>query len=184
MNFFATLKVALTALRVNKLRSMLTMLGIIIGVAAVITMVAVGAGAQARVEDQIKSLGSNLIIILSGNFTVGRRALGSGTQLTISEDDAYALAGEIPSVQAAAPTLRSNGQVVFGNSNWATQIFGITPDIWSAAVGSRRGPAAGPIPGRQRGEGRAARPDRRAGALRRRGPRGRDRARPARSRTR
>ena len=70
--FLATLKVALTALRVNKLRSTLTMLGIIIGVAAVITMVAVGAGAQARVEDQIRSLGSNLIIILSGNFTSRR----------------------------------------------------------------------------------------------------------------
>ena len=78
MNFLATLQVALAALRVNKLRSALTMLGIIIGVGAVITMVAVGAGAQARVEDQIRSLGSNLIIILSGNFTVGRRAAGLG----------------------------------------------------------------------------------------------------------
>ena len=130
MNFFATLKVALTALRVNKLRSTLTMLGIIIGVAAVITMVAVGGGAQARVEDQIRSLGSNLIIILSGNFTSGGVRMGSGTQVTITEDDAYALAREIPSIQASAPTLRSNGQVVFGNSNWQTQIFGVTPDYF------------------------------------------------------
>jgi putative ABC transport system permease protein len=132
MNFLATLKVALAALRVNKLRSMLTMLGIIIGVGAVITMVAVGAGAQARVEDQIRSLGSNLIIILSGNFTSGGVRMGSGSQLTISEDDAYSLAREIPSIQVAAPTLRGNGQVVFGNTNWATQISGITPDYLEA----------------------------------------------------
>ena len=103
MNFLATLRVALAALRVNKLRSALTMLGIIIGVAAVIAMVAVGAGAQARVEDQIKSLGSNLIIILSGNFTSGGARMGSGSQLTITEDDAYAIAARDPGVQAAAP---------------------------------------------------------------------------------
>ncbi len=132
MSFLATLKVALTALRVNALRSLLTMLGIIIGVAAVITMAAVGAGAQARVEDQIRSLGSNLIIILSGNFTSGGVRMGSGSQLTITEDDAYALAREIPAVQAAAPVLRSNGQIVFGNSNWATQISGVTPDYLEA----------------------------------------------------
>jgi putative ABC transport system permease protein len=89
MNFLATLRIALAALRINKLRSALTMLGIIIGVAAVITMVAVGAGAQARVEDQIKSLGSNLIIILSGNFTSGGVRMGSGS-VTIT-GTAYAL---------------------------------------------------------------------------------------------
>ena len=132
MNFVATLRIALAALRVNKLRSALTMLGIIIGVAAVITMVAVGAGAQARVEDQIKSLGSNLIIILSGNFTSGGVRLGSGSQLTITEDDAYALQREVDGVQAAAPQLRGSGQVVFGNTNWSTQIYGITPEYLEA----------------------------------------------------
>ncbi len=132
MDFLATLKVALAALRVNKLRSALTMLGIIIGVAAVITMVAVGAGAQARVEDQIRSLGSNLIIILPGNFTSGGVRLGTGTQLTITEDDAYALQKEIPDLESAAPQLRGNGQVVFGNSNWATQILGVTPEYFIA----------------------------------------------------
>ena len=146
MNFLATLKVALAALRVNKLRSALTMLGIIIGVGAVITMVAVGAGAQARVEDQIKSLGSNLIIILSGNFTSGGVRMGSGSQLTITEDDAYALAREIPAIQAAAPNLRGNGQVVFGNSNWATQIYGITPEYlearqWDVVAGEAINPS-------------------------------------------
>ncbi len=132
MNFFATLRVALAALRVNKLRSALTMLGIIIGVGAVITMVAVGAGAQARVEDQIKSLGSNLIIILSGNFTSGGVRMGSGSQPTITEDDAYALQREIPGVQAAAPALRGSGQIIFGNSNWSTLIQGTTPEYFEA----------------------------------------------------
>ncbi len=132
MNFVATLRIALAALRINKLRSALTMLGIIIGVAAVITMVAVGAGAQARVEDQIKSLGSNLIIILSGNFTSGGVRMGSGSQLTITEDDAYALQREVGGVQAAAPQLRGSGQVVFGNNNWSTQIYGITPEYMEA----------------------------------------------------
>ncbi len=140
MNFLATLKVALDALRVNKLRSILTMLGIIIGVGAVITMVAVGAGAQARVEDQIRSLGSNLIIILSGNFTSGGVRLGSGSQLTISEDDAYALAREIPASRPRRRRCAAAAQVVFGNSNWATQIFGITPEYlearqWEVASG-------------------------------------------------
>ncbi|MFO1317132.1 MAG: ABC transporter permease [Burkholderiales bacterium] len=132
MNFLATLRVALAALRVNKLRSALTMLGIIIGVGAVITMVAVGAGAQARVEDQIKSLGSNLIIVLSGNFTLGGARQGSGSQLTITEDDAYALQKEVAGVQVAAPSLRGSGQVVYGNSNWATQIQGTTPEFLEA----------------------------------------------------
>jgi putative ABC transport system permease protein len=141
MSFLDTLKIALAALRVNKLRSALTMLGIIIGVGAVIAMVAVGAGAQARVEDQIKSLGSNLIIILSGNVTSGGARLGSGSQQTITEDDAYALAREIPSIQAAAPLLRGSGQVVLGNNNWSTAIYGVTPDYleardWGVASGS------------------------------------------------
>ncbi len=140
MSFLATLRIALSALRVNKLRSALTMLGIIIGVAAVITMVAVGAGAQARVEDQIRSLGSNLIIILSGNFTAGGVRQGSGSQTTITEDDAYALQRDVAGIAVAAPQLRGSGQAVFGNSNWATQILGVTPEYmvareWSVASG-------------------------------------------------
>jgi len=142
MTLLATLKVALAALRTNTLRSALTMLGIIIGVAAVVAMVGVGAGAQARVEDQIKSLGSNLIIVLSGNFTGGGVRMGTGTQPTISEDDGYALQREIPSVEASAPQLRGSGQVVFGNSNWATSILGVSPEYEVArnwAVTSGRG---------------------------------------------
>jgi len=128
MSFLATLRIALAALRVNKLRSALTMLGIIIGVGAVIAMTAIGAGAQARVEDQIKSLGSNLIIVLPGNFTSGGVRMGSGSQQTLSEDDALLMPREIPEIEVAAPQLRGSGQVVFGNSNWSTQVLGITPD--------------------------------------------------------
>ena len=132
MTFLATLRVALAALRTNKLRSALTMLGIIIGVAAVIAMVGVGTGAQARVEDQIRSLGSNLIIVLSGNFTSGGARMGAGSQPTISEDDAYALQREVATVEAAAPQLRGSGQVVVGNSNWQTAIIGTTPEYFVA----------------------------------------------------
>jgi putative ABC transport system permease protein len=121
-------RVALRALRVNKLRSALTMLGIIIGVGAVIAMVGVGAGAQARVAEQIQSLGSNLIIVLSGSTTSGGIRLGQGSQLTITEEDAAALAREVPAIQAAAPSMRGNAQVVYGNLNWATGIQGVTPE--------------------------------------------------------
>jgi putative ABC transport system permease protein len=122
------------------------MLGIIIGVAAVIAMVGVGAGAQARVDEQINSLGSNLIIVLSGNYTAGGVRMGSGSQPTISEDDAYALQQEVALVEASAPQLRGTGQVVFGNSNWATSILGVTPDYfvarqWQVAQGRSLEPA-------------------------------------------
>jgi putative ABC transport system permease protein len=126
------MRIAVNALRVNKLRSILTMLGIIIGVAAVIAMVAVGAGAQARVAEQIQSLGSNLIIVLSGSVSQGGIRLGQGTQLTISEDDAYAIQREVPAVQASAPSSRGSGQIVYGNLNWATSIQGVTPSYFEA----------------------------------------------------
>lgn len=140
MSFLVTLRIAMNALRINKLRSALTMLGIIIGVAAVIVMIAVGRGAQARVEDQIRSLGSNIIMVQSGSFTGGGARGGSGSQSTISEDDAAALGREIDGIQAAAPTLRGTGQVVAGNANWSTTFYGVTPDYlevrdWSIVDG-------------------------------------------------
>ncbi len=140
MTILQSMRIAVNALRVNKLRSMLTMLGIIIGVAAVIAMVAVGSGAQARVAEQIQSLGSNLIIVLSGSVSQGGIRLGQGTQLTISEDDAYAIQREIPAVQAAAPSSRGSAQIVYGNLNWATSIQGVTPNYleardWSVIAG-------------------------------------------------
>ena len=131
MNLLATLRVALNALRVNLLRSVLTMLGIIIGVAAVITMLAVGSGAEARIKEQIKSLGSNLMIITAGARTANGARMGTGITPDLTEDDAAAIAREVPEVEAVAPTYRGSAQVVFGNANWATQVFGITPDYFT-----------------------------------------------------
>ncbi|MDO8315073.1 MAG: ABC transporter permease [Rugosibacter sp.] len=128
MNFSATLRIALLALRINKMRSALTMLGIIIGVAAVIVMIAVGNGAQARVEAQIKSLGSNIIMVLSGSMMSGGARGGSGSQPTIFEEDATAMMREVDEIQAAAPTLRGAGQAIAGNANWSTIFYGITPE--------------------------------------------------------
>ncbi len=139
MKLLGLLRVAMRALAVNKLRSTLTMLGIIIGVAAVIVMIAVGAGAQQRVKEQISSLGSNLLLILSGSTTAGGVRMGFGSNLTISEDDAAAIPREIPSTMAA-PALRGSAQLIWGNTNWSTQIFGVTPDYievrqWELAAG-------------------------------------------------
>jgi putative ABC transport system permease protein len=127
------------ALAVNKLRSVLTMLGIIIGVAAVIVMIAVGGGAQKRVEEQIRSLGSNLLLILSGSTTSGGVRMGFGSNLTITEDDAAAIPREIPET-TAAPALRGTAQLIWGNTKWSTVIFGVTPDYidvrqWEIAAG-------------------------------------------------
>jgi len=128
MNIGASVQIALRALRVNKLRSALTMLGIIIGVSAVIAMMAVGSGARERIAEQIRSIGSNVIIILSGSTTSGGIRIGSGSILTLTEDDATAIAREVPAVEAAAPTMRGTAQVVFGNQNWSTVIQGATPE--------------------------------------------------------
>jgi len=130
VNWLASIRIALRALRVNKLRSTLTMLGIIIGVAAVITMIAIGSGAQARVEEQIKALGSNLIMLHPGSVTSTGVRMGSGTRNTLTEDDSYAIQREIQEVQASAPQLRGTGQVVAANNNWSTVFYGITPEYF------------------------------------------------------
>jgi len=124
----ASIRIALRALRVNRMRSALTMLGIIIGVAAVIAMVGVGAGATARIQQQIQSIGSNLIIVMPGSISSNGVRLGSGAVASLSEDDAKAIAAECPSVALAAPTVRGGVQVVYGNNNWATNAQGVTPD--------------------------------------------------------
>jgi putative ABC transport system permease protein len=131
---------ALRALHANVMRSVLTTLGIIIGVGAVIIMVSVGAGAEAQVAALIQSLGSNLIIVLPGTSTSGGVRLGRGTRPTITEDDAAAIQREIPTVQAVAASVRGSGQVVFGNLNWSTIIYGVTPEYldvreWEIATG-------------------------------------------------
>ncbi|OGP93106.1 MAG: multidrug ABC transporter substrate-binding protein [Deltaproteobacteria bacterium RBG_16_48_10] len=127
--FFASVRIALRALMVNKMRSVLTMLGIIIGVGAVITMVAVGSGAKARIAEQIASMGSNMLIILSGSSTSGGLRFGTGTVPTLTVDDARAILNEIPSVQYVAPNLSGVAQVVYGNQNWSTIINGTTPEV-------------------------------------------------------
>jgi len=132
VNVLAGARIAVRALRVNKLRSILTMLGIIMGVAAVIAMISVGSGAQARIAEQIQSLGANMLVVLSGSSTSGGVRLGLGSQLTITEEDAWAIKREVSSVEAAAPTMRGGAQVVWGNLNWSTQIQGITPEFFEA----------------------------------------------------
>jgi putative ABC transport system permease protein len=122
------MRIAFRALRMNKLRSGLTMLGIIIGVAAVIATVAIGSGATQRIQEQIASVGSNLIIILPGSTTSSGLRMGSGNAVTLSQADAKDLAAQCPDIAIATPTVRGGAQVVFENSNWATIIFGVTPD--------------------------------------------------------
>jgi len=124
----AAMKIALRALRVNKMRSALTMLGIIIGVAAVIAMVAVGSGAQERIKEQIASIGSNLIVVLSGSITSSGIRTGTGNAQTLTEDDARAIMRECDAAAYAAPAVRGGVQTVFGNNNWGTQVLGTTPD--------------------------------------------------------
>ena len=136
----ASLWIALRALMVNKMRSALTMLGIIIGVGAVIAMVAVGSGAKRRIAEQIASMGSNLLIVLSGSSTSGGIRFGSGTVPTLTVDDGKAILNEIPAVKYVAPILGGSAQVVFGNQNWSTIINGTTPEEleireWSLAGG-------------------------------------------------
>jgi len=111
-NLIASARIALEALRVNKLRSGLTMLGIIIGVAAVIAMVAVGSGASERIQQQIASIGSNVIIVMPGSITTSGIRLGAGNALTLTADDARAIADECPAVAGVAPLVRGGAQTV------------------------------------------------------------------------
>jgi putative ABC transport system permease protein len=129
---WAAVRMALASLRVNKLRTALTMLGIIIGVAAVIAMVSVGAGAQERIADQIRSMGANLIVVFPGAQTSGGIRWGLGSQQTLTEEDARAIGLEVPVVEISAPSVRGSAQTIFGNLNWSTIILGVTPDYLEA----------------------------------------------------
>ncbi|MBM3561109.1 MAG: FtsX-like permease family protein [Alphaproteobacteria bacterium] len=123
---------ATQSLRLNLLRSVLTTLGIVIGVAAVISMVSVGAGAQAQVNKLIQSIGSNLLLLLPGSSTQGGVHFGFGSQPTLTEDDAEAIKAEIADVVVAAPAVRGNSQVIYGNANWFTAVQGVTADYFVA----------------------------------------------------
>jgi len=133
-------RIALRALMANKMRSALTMLGIIIGVSTVIAMIAVGSGARAQIVEHIASMGSNLLIVRSGSSTSGGLRMGSGTVPTLTVDDAEAILNEIPSVDHVAPELPGVAQVVYGNQNWSTSITGTIPEMleirnWPVTLG-------------------------------------------------
>jgi putative ABC transport system permease protein len=123
---------AIESLRATPMRSLLTALGIVIGVAAVVTMVAIGQGARERIEQAITDIGSNMLVVGNGSRTQDGRSSGRGTYFTLTEDDAAALAREIPSVQVAAGSVGGTGRVVFGNRNWLTHLWGVTPDYFVA----------------------------------------------------
>jgi len=131
INIPSTIKIALRALRVNKVRSALTMLGIIIGVGAVIAMLAVGSGASKKIAEQISSMGSNLLIVLPGATTAGGVRMGAGTQPTLTMGDAEAIVKDCPAVAEVAPILNGIAQVVYGHQNWSTGVVGTTPSILS-----------------------------------------------------
>ncbi len=129
MNWLMTLRIALRALRRNKLRAFLTMLGIIIGVGAVIAMVAIGEGAKATIRSQIASLGTNVLVILPGTLSQGGVRTGSGGRNTLLDSDARAIRQEVGSVAFTSPVLRRGEQVVAGNLNWGTLVQGVAPEF-------------------------------------------------------
>jgi len=126
-HLMSSVRIAFRALEVNKLRSALTMLGIVIGVAAVIATAAIGSGARQRIEQQIASIGSNTIIILPGSLTSSGLRMGTGNAITLSESDARELAVQCSAVALAVPLVRGGAQIVYENNNWATITYGTTP---------------------------------------------------------
>jgi putative ABC transport system permease protein len=132
MRLIEAIRSALSAIMANALRSLLTMLGIVIGVAAVIAMVAIGSGARNLVDRQIRSLGANLAIITPGNVTQGGARLGAGAASSLTDEDAQAIRREVDGVVAAAPFVQGAAQVVAGGSNWGTRIYGIDDDWFTA----------------------------------------------------
>jgi len=133
MNWLDTFKTGLDAIRSHRLRSGLTMLGILIGIAAVILTVGLGEGAQAQVRDQINSLGTNLLIVSPGSVTTGGIRGGFGTASTLTKGDADALQSKMvaPDVAQVAPSTQSSGTLTVGSSNWTTSVVGTTP-AWAA----------------------------------------------------
>ena len=146
MTALETGRVAVRALWRNKLRSALTTLGVVIGVGAVIAMVAIGDGAKAQVEQAFASMGSNLLILLPGTTTAGGAMGGFGSMPTLTWDDLRAIQAEVPAVRWAAPELRSASQVLSEDQNWTTSVSGTTPDFfrirgWRVARGTAFGPS-------------------------------------------
>jgi len=141
MNPREVIRVALRALARNKLRTVLTMLGIIIGVGAVICTVAIGQGAGEQVQQQIQSLGTNVIMVFTGSVNTGGVHMGSGANKTLTADDAQAILQHVPNVTAISPNVQSMVQVVNGNQNWLTRATGGSQDLsqirnWPVVSGS------------------------------------------------
>ncbi|HZX94539.1 MAG TPA: ABC transporter permease [Myxococcales bacterium] len=145
MNLNASLRTALRALRKNKLRSLLAMLGIVIAVGAVVATVAIGQGAQAKVAQQMESLGTNLLMVLPGSIAMHGVATGSGATQNLTRDDATAIERDLTSsIAAVAPINRTGAQVVYGDQNWFTQVQGTTAAYlqvrsWNMAQGETFG---------------------------------------------
>ena len=140
MSILMTLRIALKALNRNKMRTILTMLGMIIGVGAVITMVGLGTGARTTIEERVKSAGTNMIMVNAGNFQTGGVRMGQGNATTMIPEDATAMR-EIPGVQYVAAGANTRGQVIAGNQNWSTQVQGTDTDLplirsWPTKYGS------------------------------------------------
>jgi putative ABC transport system permease protein len=139
-------RIAARMLRAHALRSLLALLGVSVGVAALVATLALGAGARALVAAQLEAVGSDILIVLAGSATSSGMRLGMGSRLTITQDDASAVQQEIPSVAVAAPSLRGNVQAVHGAQNWATYMLGITPEFleardWPLVAGRPLAPA-------------------------------------------
>src|SRR6266850_4410592 len=140
MSVLMIIRIALKALGRNKMRTALTMLGMIIGVGAVITMVALGTGAQTSIDAQIQSAGTNMIMVNAGNFSQGGVRQGQGNASTLVPDDAAAIT-RVPGVQYAAAGMNTRGQIVAGNQNWNTQVQGTDVDLplirsWATTTGA------------------------------------------------
>ena len=140
MRALANTRIAFRALRAHKLRTALTSLGMVIGVAAVITMLAVGAGARERVVEQIRSMGTNLVLVWARSATVGGARIGARTLPAVTEEDAWALERELPFVDAAAPFSTSRVGLIRGNQNWITVLNAVTPEFlavqeWDVVAG-------------------------------------------------
>ena len=140
MNPFDSFRVAIGALKTNTLRSFLAMLGVIIGVASVIVMVSVASGASQAIEERIRALGTNLLIISPGSFTSGGRRAGEGTATALSEGDLQLIRAKVPGVAAVAGVISGQAPVVAGAANWTTSIDGVNEDFlevrdWALAEG-------------------------------------------------
>ena len=146
MSWLQTFRVAFRALTRNKMRSFLTTLGMVIGVSAVIAMVAIGDGARSKVDEAFAAMGSNMLVVLPGSSSAGGAMGGFGSLPTLTWDDLRAIQTELPAVRWAAPQLRSTAQVLAEEQNWTTSVFGTTPEYfsvrsWNVARGAIFGPS-------------------------------------------